>query len=166
MDEMDYKKEYEQERVRLAKLWDAYSIQEKELQKLRDTISLNETKMVEKDALVKAAKEALDARDKEIRDLEIEVRALRAEKATFQPRLDELNKSLRIEKERYAKLFALSEELDEEVKKMKREVEARDEWDKLHLSQFGDVRRALEERSRMINEARTPKKEAAPAPAK
>jgi len=162
MDEMDYKKEYEQERIRLAKLWDAYSIQERELQKLRDLVSLNETKLNEKDALVKAAKEALEARDKEIRELEIEVRALRVEKATFQPRIDELNKQLRIEKERYAKLFALSEELDEEVKRLKREIEARDEWDKIHLSQFGDVRRALEERAKMINEARAKKEPISP----
>lgn len=146
----DYKREYLSERERLAKLWDAYEKQEKELAAMKEKLSTVERQMEEKDKRMKSLKDVLEARDRENRELEIEHNALKSDKETHEPKIRELASSLRIEKDRFAKLFALAEELDEELRQAKKEIEVRDEWFRVHVDVLTNVGKAIEERDRMI----------------
>ena len=47
----------------------------------------------------------MSARDAENRELLIELTTLRSEKATWEPRLKELEADLRLEQDRFSKLF-------------------------------------------------------------
>lgn len=149
----DIRKELLAERERLAKLWDAYEAQEKEVNALKNKIVVLERELSEKDRIVKSLKDVLEARDRENRELEIEVTGLRGDKASFEPRIGELTKALRVEKERFAKLFRLAEELDEELRTARKEIGARDEWFRIHVEQLRGVGKAIDERDTMIEAA-------------
>ena len=107
---------YEQERQRLAKLWDAYEKQEKELAALKEKVGHLENDLMDRERIIKSLKDVLESRDRRTRELEIEMTSLRGDKSGWEPRLKSLETDLRLERERFAKLFALAEELEEEVK--------------------------------------------------
>jgi len=150
----DYRKEFIAERERLAKLWDAYEQQEKEVGALKNRIAMLERELNEKDRIVRSLKDVLEARDRENRELEIEATSLRGEKSVHEPKLNDLQSSLRIEKERFAKLFKLAEELDEELRSARNEISARDEWFRIHVDQLRGIGKAIDERERMVDAAR------------
>lgn len=108
---------------RLAKLWDAYRVQEEELQEARrhaervvrdlDDVRLllgqRDRLLIERDHEVQRLRDVVDEKDQRIRDLqslEEDVKAVDAYKA----RIAELEAALAREKERLAKLFLLYEE--------------------------------------------------------
>jgi chromosome segregation ATPase len=153
----DLKKEFLAERERLAKLWDAYEAQEKEVTALKNKIGMMERELSEKDRIVKSLKDVLEARDRENRELEIEVTGLRGDKASFEPKIGELTSALRVEKERFAKLFRLAEELDEELRVARREISARDEWFRIHVDQLRGIGKAIDERDTLIEGAKSKK---------
>ena len=64
---------------RLAKLWDAYEVQEKELELSIKKLATMEHKIKELDRVNGVLKKAVEDRDKEIRDLEIKVITLEEE---------------------------------------------------------------------------------------
>jgi chromosome segregation ATPase len=150
----DYRKEFIAERERLAKLWDAYEQQEKEVGTLKNRIALLERELNEKARIVKSLKDVLEARDRENRELEIETTSLRGDKATHEPKFNELQSSLRVEKERFAKLFKLAEELDGELRTARDEIQARDEWFRIHIDSLRGIGKAIEERDRMVEAAK------------
>jgi chromosome segregation ATPase len=141
---------YEQERQRLAKLWDAYEKQEKEMASLKDKVGRLENDLLDRDRIVKSLKDVLETRDRRTRELEIEMTSLRGDKTGWEPRLKALETDLRLERERFAKLFALAEELEEEVKLAKKAIESRDEWYRSHVDVLGDLNRAMEDYDRMM----------------
>lgn len=113
----------EKDALRLAKLWEAYRVQEGELQEaLRRVESLvrdvDETRLllaqrdrllIERDHEIQRLRDVVAAKDARIRDLqavEEDVKAVDAYKA----RIAELEGALAREKERLAKLFLLYEE--------------------------------------------------------
>lgn len=149
----DLRREFLAERERLAKLWDAYEAQEKEVSALKNKITVLEREISEKDRIVNSLKDVLEARDRENRELEIEVTALRGDKASFGPKVSELTKALRVEKERFAKLFQLAEELDEELRVARKEISARDEWFRIHVDQLRGISKAIDERDDLIDAA-------------
>jgi len=150
----DLKAELEAERKRLATVWAAYEAQQKELDALREKVEQLEKQVEDKDRMVRSLKGVLETRDREIREMEIELTKLRSEKESFQPKIDELTQALRVEKERFAKLFRLAEELDEDLRQARREIEARDEWFRIHFETLAHIGRALEEREKMISAAK------------
>lgn len=108
---------------RLAKLWEAYRVQEEELQAalahverlLRElegrgqTVAERERVLSEKDAEVARLHETIEEKDRRIRALEAledDVRAIQA----YKDRIAELEAAYTLEKERLAKLFLLYEE--------------------------------------------------------
>jgi chromosome segregation ATPase len=150
----DYRKEFIAERERLAKLWDAYEQQEKEVAALKNKISMLERELGEKDRIVRSLKDVMEARDRENRELEIEATSLRGDKATHEPKIGELQSSLRVEKERFAKLFKLAEELDGELRTARSEIQARDEWFRIHVDSLRGMGKAIDERDRMVETAK------------
>lgn len=153
-DDVNKKYDFERERQRFLRLKDAYELQEKEINLQNEKIAALEQAIADKEKVIKSLKEVLENRDKEYRELEIELNKLRAESSAFEPKLNELQQSLKLEREKFAKLFTLAEELDTELKQLRREVEVRDEWFKNYLSIFGETQKAIEERERMIREVK------------
>ncbi|MEW5759973.1 MAG: hypothetical protein AB1779_04335 [Candidatus Thermoplasmatota archaeon] len=153
-DDVNKKYDFEREKQRFLRLKDAYELQEKEINLQNEKIAALEQAIADKEKVIKSLKEVLENRDKEYRELEIELNKLRAESSAFEPKLNELQQSLKLEREKFAKLFTLAEELDTELKQLRREVEVRDEWFKNYLSIFGETQKAIEERERMIREVK------------
>jgi chromosome segregation ATPase len=108
---------------RLAKLWEAYRVQEEELQEARaraesvvrdlDDVRLllaqRDRLLIERDHEIQRLRDVVEDKDQRIRDLqslEEDVKAVDAYKA----RIAELEATLAREKERLAKLFLLYEE--------------------------------------------------------
>ena len=142
---------YELERQRLAKLWDAYEKQEKDFASLKDRVTNGEAELADRDRIIRSLKDVLEGRDRRTRELEIEITTLRNEKSSYDPKVQQLTSDLRIERERFAKLFALAEELEEEIKMAKRAIEARDEWFRTHVDVFANLQRAVDDHQRMID---------------
>jgi len=141
---------YEQERQRLAKLWDAYEKQEKEIAALKEKTGHIENDLLDRERIIKSLKEVLEVRDRRTRELEIEMTSLRGDKSGWEPRLKALETDLRLERERFAKLFALAEELEEEVKLAKKAIAARDDWYRGHVDVLGDLQRAMDDYDKMM----------------
>jgi DNA integrity scanning protein DisA with diadenylate cyclase activity len=132
---------------RLAKLWDAYEVQEKELELAMKNIVNLENKLKESDRVNSVLKKAVEDRDKEIRELEIKVIALEEEKSKFQPQLDEIQKLYNEEKERYSKLFAISEELEDDLAKSKKELSIKDKWFEKNVGMLENIRESIIDRN-------------------
>jgi len=147
---IDYKKEFEREQDRLARLFDAYEAQEKELQSAKERITKLEETINEKERVVRSLREVLSSRDADNRELQIELSALRAEKASWDPRLRELEANIRLEQDRFGKLFKLAMELDAELKEARAQIEARDHWYKKNVLVMSNIKRAMDEHDKMI----------------
>ncbi len=149
----NYKREFEKERQRLAQLWDAYEDQEKEVNNLKEQVNQLKETLEEKERVIRSLKEVLSSRDTENRELHIELTALRSEKTTWDPRLKELEQEIRLQHDRFGKLYKLAEDLDLELKEARRQIEARDRWYKKNILVLGNVKRAMEDREEMIESA-------------
>ena len=132
---------------RLAKLWDAYEIQERELELSMKKIATLEHKLKEMDRVNDVLKKAMEDRDKEIRDLELKVISLEEDNSKYEPQINELNRLYREEKERYSKLFSISEELEEELEKAKKESEIKDKWFERNVGMLENLRDSIVERN-------------------
>jgi septal ring factor EnvC (AmiA/AmiB activator) len=146
MAENDLAKEQE----RLAKLWDAYEVQEREYREALKKITRLENELREKDRINETLRKVSEARDREIRELEVKIARLEDAKSTYEPKLEELTKMYKSEKERYAKLFALAEELEGELTRTRKAIEERDRWFLAHVGILKNVDRAVRERESMI----------------
>jgi transcription termination factor NusA len=142
------------DKERLAKLWDAYEEQEREFNLALKKISGLEGKVNETSKINETLKKVTEGRDREIRELEIKVTALEEENAQFRPELERLERLYHEEKERYAKLFAITEELEEELDTARTELELRDRWFQKYFSQLENFNIAMKERAIMIRESR------------
>ena len=150
MEDVDLTKDQE----RLAKLWDAYEEQEREFNLALKKINDLEKKFNETSKINTTLKKVTEGRDREIRELEIKVTALEEENSGFRPELERLENLYREEKERYAKLFAITEELEEELDTARTELELRDRWFQQYFGQLENFTLALKERAIMIRESK------------
>ncbi len=150
----DYKAEWMRERERLAKLWAAFESQERELRSLKDRIEGAERTIADKDRLIVSLKDLVEARDRSNRNYELELIPLRNARAEVAPKIEALTRELQIEKERFAKLFGLAEDLDEELRRRQREIEVRDEWFRTNVGVLRRMDAAIQERERMLSELR------------
>jgi len=149
----NYKREFEKERQRLAQLWDAYEDQEKEVNHLKEQVDMLKMTLDEKERIIRSLKEVLQARDTENRELHIELTALRSERTTWDPRIKDSEQQLRLQKDSFGKLYKVAEELDMELKEARSQVESRDRWYKKNILVMGNIKRAMEEREEMIENA-------------
>ena len=142
LDSEDYKKKHLMEQERLAKLWDAYQIQEKALKEAADSIRSLETDQELKNKEVQSLSEMVEKRDKELREMEREVVNLQKITADYKPKLESCETSLKKEKDKLAKLYDIAQEMEEEIGLKSKALEQRDNWFLEHFSFFegvGDV---------------------------
>lgn len=142
MESEDYRKKHLMEQERLAKLWDAYQIQEKALKEATDTIRGLETDNEFKDKEVQSLSDMVEKRDKQLREMEREVTNLQKITADYKPKLANCEKSLQKEKDKLVKLFDVAQEMEEELQLKTKALEQRDAWFLEHFSFFegvGDV---------------------------
>ena len=118
----------------------------------RGSLTREET-ISEKERVVRSLREVLTSRDADNRELQIELSALRAEKASWDPRLRELEANIRLEQDRFGKLFKLAMELDAELKEAKAQIDARDRWYKKNVLVMSNIKRAMDEHDNMIQAA-------------
>ena len=146
--------ESKKDQERLAKLWDAYEAQEKEYEGVLKKISVLEAKIKEKDRINETLRKVVEARDQELRELEIKSTALEQALARTEPKVDELTRTHKLEKERYGKLFAIAEELEEELAVARKEIEARDSWYSRNISVMENLAGSIKDRTILIESAK------------
>ena len=151
----DYKDAFEKEKLRLAKLWEAYEVQQRDVEGLNAKILGLEKEIDEKERIVKSLKEVLEMRDKEIRELDIERSKLRHRNAELEPRIESLETDMRSEMERFSKLFALAEDLEADLNKAKSQIVHRDVWFKENIGVFKGISDAIEDWEVQINKTDT-----------
>lgn len=149
---VDYRKEYEKEQGRLTKLWDAYEIQEKDLEQAKDKIKVLESVIQEKERIILSLRQVAENRDAEIRDMEVRITSLERANTEFEPRMKDLESELKKQRDQFAKLYSLAEELDEELRYTRKEIEIRDEWFRDHINVFKSMCNAISSREDIIRE--------------
>jgi chromosome segregation ATPase len=151
-DAIDYRREYEKEQERLTKLWDAYEIQEKDFEQAKEKIKVMEDIIAEKERIILSLRQVAENRDAEIRDLEIRVSSLERENSSFEPKFKEMEKELKKQRDQFSKLYSLAEELDEELRYARKEIENRDDWFRDHINVFKGMCNAISSREDIIRE--------------
>ena len=154
----DYKKKYLIEQERLAKLWDAYRIQEKALKEANEEIDKIREKLDLKEKEVESLNEMLEKRDKERREMEKEITRLEKITAEYKPKLEKCQGALQKEKDKLAKLYDVAQELDEELKLKTKALEERDKWFMDNIKVFEGMCETIKKRKE-IAEARALKEE-------
>ncbi|MBN1540327.1 MAG: hypothetical protein JW939_09305 [Candidatus Thermoplasmatota archaeon] len=137
---------------RLMKLWDAYESLEKEMAAAMARIRELEEKERDKERTISTLRELVDAKDSELRKLEVRGSSLDKETSECRMRLQETSDLLNLEKNRYKKLYLLSRELEIEVERLNKEVEARDRWYRDNLAFFEELPQRLGKRLEMISD--------------
>ena len=158
LDSEDYKKKHLMEQERLAKLWDAYQIQESALKEATDSIRSLETDQELKIKEVQSLNEMLEKRDKQLREMEREVTNLQKITADYKPKLENCETSLKKEKDKLAKLYDIAQEMEEEIGLKSKALEQRDNWFLEHFSFFEGVTDVLA-KWKEVAEARLMKEE-------
>lgn len=141
------------EQKRLVKLWDAYQKQEKEYSDALKKILALDKELREAHKMKKALRQLVEEKNSEIIELEVKNTSLKADLAEALPRLEEKDRTLLESKKRYAKLYALTGELEEELDIAGREIGARDKWFAENLSLLENLHKTLDQRKKMIGSA-------------
>ena len=71
----------------------------------------------------------------------------------YQPKIDELTTLLKEEKTRYAKLFAITEELEGELSESRRQISLRDQWFRRNVAALEGIGKAIKDRTTLLEEA-------------
>lgn len=142
----------EKEKERLAKLWDAYELQEKELLGAREAIKSLEEEVQEKGLIIERLKEITESRDREIREMEMDLTKFKKKSTDFEPKIESLEKELGKQREQFKKLYALAEEVDISLSKARDEVRKRDEWFQDNIGVFIGMCKSLKPREEMLSE--------------
>lgn len=136
---------------RLMKLWDAYESQEKEMAAAQARIKDLEEKENDKERVIETLRELVDQKDSELRKLELKGSSLDKESSDYKERVEELTDSLNLERNRYKKLFVITQELEVEVEGLNKELEARDRWFRDNLSFFEELPARMGKRLDMVS---------------
>ena len=141
------------ERRRLIKLWEAYEKQEKEYSEALKKILGLEKILREEKKMKSSLRQLIEDKNREIMDLELRNTTLNTDLNEMRPQVEESGRLLAESKKRYAKLYALTEEVEEELERTRREVAARDRWFKENISNLERLKRSLDERKLLIEQA-------------
>jgi len=141
------------ERKRLIKLWEAYEKQEKEFSEALKKILGLEKILREEKKMKSSLRQLIEDKNREIMDLELRNTTLNTDLNEMRPQVEESGRLLAESKKRYAKLYALTEEVEEELERTRREVAARDRWFKENISNLERLKRSLDERKLLIEQA-------------
>lgn len=143
----------ETETDRLRKLYAAYEQQEKELVDAKAEIEVLEKEIVDREIEKEAMDNLLMEKDLKIRDLEMSSTKSAKRVEHLEPELEKMEEKYTREKDRLGKVFAIAEELDNDLKLAVTEMKARDGWYVAHMSLFEDLNKAIQERYEMIEQA-------------
>ena len=141
------------ERKRLIKLWEAYEKQEKEYSEALKKILSLEKKLREEKKMKTSLRQLIEDKNREIMELELKNTSLNTDLNEMRPQVEESGRLLAESKKRYAKLYALTEEVEEELERTRREVAARDLWFKENISNLERLKRSLDDRRLLIEQA-------------
>ena len=142
-----------QETKRVLKVYDAFSAQEQEITTLKAEIEVLEKEIVDREIEKEGIEALLTEKDNRLR--EIEMRGAKAGKQVefLEPELEKMEEKYIREKNRLAKVFGISEELDNDLRLAVTELKARDDWYVAHMALFEDLNKAIKDRYTMIEKA-------------
>ena len=142
-----------QETERVLKVYDAFSAQEQEITTLKAEIEVLEKEIVDREIEKEGIEALLTEKDNRLR--EIEMRGAKAGKQVefLEPELEKMEEKYIREKNRLAKVFGISEELDNDLRLAVTELKARDDWYVAHMALFEDLNKAIKDRYTMIEMA-------------
>ena len=142
-----------QETERVLKVYDAFSAQEQEITTLKAEIEVLEKEIVDREIEKEGIEALLTEKDNRLR--EIEMRGAKAGKQVefLEPELEKMEEKYIREKNRLAKVFGISEELDNDLRLAVTELKARDDWYVAHMALFEDLNKAIKDRYTMIEKA-------------
>jgi chromosome segregation ATPase len=126
--------EMTQDQKYLMQLWDGYEKLESELTEARSSLKEMEGRDREKERVIATLRELLEAKDSELRKHELGKASATDKVEDLQVRVRELEETLQVERNRYKKLYYLTEEMDQEVARLRKALEERDNWFKDNLS--------------------------------
>ena len=142
-----------QETERVLKVYDAFSAQEQEITTLKAEIEVLEKEIVDREIEKEGIEALLTEKDNRLR--EIEMRGAKAGKQVefLEPELEKMEEKYIREKNRLAKVFGISEELDNDLRLAVTELKARDDWYVAHMALFEDLNKAIKDRYTMTEKA-------------
>ena len=150
--DVNYRREYEKEQERLTKLWDAYEIQEKDFEQAKEKIKVLEDVIEEKDRIIQSLRQVAENRDAEIRELDVKMSTLERANLAFEPKIKELETNVKKQRDQFSKLYSLAEELDEELRYSRQQIELRDDWFRDHINVFSSMCNAIKSREDITKE--------------
>jgi hypothetical protein len=92
-------------------------------------------------------------KDLKLRELEMSSTKSATLVSHLEPELEKMEEKYTREKDRLGKVFAIAEELDNDLKLAVTEMKARDGWYVAHMALFEDLNKAIQERYEMIEQA-------------
>ena len=142
-----------QETERVLKVYDAFATQEQEITTLKAEIEVLEKEIVDREIEKEGIEALLTEKDNRLR--EIEMRGAKAGKQVefLEPELEKMEEKYIREKNRLAKVFGISEELDNDLRLAVTELKSRDDWYVNHMALFEDLNKAIKDRYTMIEKA-------------
>ena len=142
-----------QETERVLKVYDAFAAQEQEITTLKAEIEVLEKEIVDREIEKEGIEGLLTEKDNRLR--ETEMRGAKAGKQVefLEPELEKMEEKYIREKNRLAKVFGISEELDNDLRLAVTELKSRDDWYVNHMALFEDLNKAIKDRYTMIEKA-------------
>ncbi|MDG6220550.1 MAG: hypothetical protein QCI38_03780, partial [Candidatus Thermoplasmatota archaeon] len=95
-------------------------------------------------------KGVVEARDRDVRDVEVKLAALEKVHAKCGSKTEEMEKELQRSNNRFTKLYSIAEEMESELKDLRKKLSTRDEWFKDNIEIIKMMGRAIEAREAMI----------------
>ncbi len=119
---------YEKERERLAKLWDAYEVQEEELEREREDKEKISKEADEKTRIFESLNEMIEKRDKQLREQEVLITSMKKEIEKYDKENKDLKEKFDAEREKVKGFFEGEEDVENDFVVAVKAIKARDKW--------------------------------------
>jgi len=133
------------EQQRLEKLWDAYELQEKDLNAALDRINFLEADIETKQTMITSLQELLMERDTKLRDMEIERQRQGKVEAQYEPRIRVMEDTMNDQTVKYDRLLSITQEMEDELDLARKSLHARDSWFNLNVSSLESISEVIKE---------------------
>jgi len=133
------------EQQSLEKLWDAYELQEKDLNAALDRINFLEADIETKQTMITSLQELLMERDTKLRDMEIERQRQGKVEAQYEPRIRVMEDTMNDQTVKYDRLLSITQEMEDELDLARKSLHARDSWFNLNVSSLESISEVIKE---------------------
>jgi multidrug efflux pump subunit AcrA (membrane-fusion protein) len=133
------------EQQRLEKLWDAYELQEKDLNAALDRINFLEADIETKQTMITSLQELLMERDTKLRDMEIERQRQGKVEAQYEPRIRVMEDTMNDQTVKYDRLLSITQEMEDELDLARKSLHARDSWFNLNVGSLESISEVIKE---------------------